>query len=79
MGFFESSTLSLTNLEPTTSLLTNNVLTGSTALGTTTSTGVALTVTSNDDGEFSFDKKRVASTAATTSVSSSLLLSGCTG
>ena len=79
MGFFESSTVSLTNLEPTTSTITNNVLTGSTVAGATTSTGVALAIKQDGDSELSIDKKRGASTALTSSIGTSLLLSGCTG
>lgn len=79
MGFSESSTISVTNLEPTTSTVTNNVLTGSTTVGATTSTGVALAIDKDNDGNLYFDKKKVGATAVTTSVSSSLLLSGCTG
>ena len=80
MNFLDSSTISLTNLEPTTSTLTNNSLMGSTTVGATTTTGVAGTLSKDETGELFVDKKKaVATSASFLGGTSTITLSGCTG
>lgn len=80
MNFLDSSTISLTNLEPTTSTLTNNSLMGSTTVGATTTTGVAGTLSKDENGEWYVDKKKaVATSASFLGGTSTITLSGCTG
>lgn len=80
MNFLDSSTISLTNLEPTTSTLTNNSLMGSTTVGATTTTGVAGTLSKDENGELFVDKKKaVATSASFLGGTSTITLSGCTG
>lgn len=80
MNFLDSSTISLTNLEPTTSTLTNNSLMGSTTVGATTTTGVAGTLSKDENGEWFVDKKKaVATSASFLGGTSTITLSGCTG
>lgn len=77
MGIFESSTLSITNLEPTTSTLSSNIMPGTTTLGASTTTGALWVVDTDKDGNKYVNPKKLAGligTTATTSTSTSLNL-----
>lgn len=60
MGIFESSTISLVSLEPTTSTLTSNVITTSTTIGATTTIGGLSTLERDKDGNHQVNPKKLA-------------------
>lgn len=76
MGIFESSTISLTNLEPTTWTLSGSQIELTSSLGTTSTAGTIYAVDKDEDGNMFLNPKKVAkllgTTAATTTISSTI-------
>lgn len=76
MGILESSTLSLTNLEPTTWTLSGGTIPSSTTLGSTTTVALATTLDLDENGNRYVNPKKLrrllGTTAATTTISSSM-------
>lgn len=70
MGIFESSTLSITNLEPTTSTLTGNVMPGTTTLGASTTVGSLWAIDKDTDGNKQVNPKKLTALIGTTATSS---------
>lgn len=74
MGSFDSSTISISNLEPTTSTLSGNVVPATTTLGGTTTTGTLWVVDKDEDGEMRVNPKKLAGLVGTITTTTSTSL-----
>lgn len=78
MGIFESSTISLTNLEPTTWTLSGSQIELTSSLGTTSTAGAIYAVDKDEDSNMFLNPKKVAgllgSSIGTTTLSTSINL-----
>lgn len=72
MAILESSTLSLTNLTPTTGTLTGNAVPGTTTLGVSTTTTARLVIDKDKDGRKVNPKKLSTATTVSTITSTSM-------